>query len=463
MTPLRHLLAPCLVLTAVAAAAEPVRKVRLPDREVAVRAPNYDRDKIPPYALEDPLTFLDGRPVRTADDWAARRREILGVFAREMYGAEPPKPEALVTELADEKVGAAAGFAIRRQYRMWFRTDKTGPCVNWIVWIPRYAQRPAPVVSFLNYRGNHELVPDADIPVTDAWLMNWDAPYPIADHRAHAEYRGILQDPDHATVFPLGVILARGYAVMSACYAEVSPDPQDPKRQAADAYTGVFDLWGERDTNRTDNVTSVGAWGWALCRGLDLAERIPEIDATRAVVTGSSRLGKAALIAAARDERFAVCVANQTGGGGAPLAKRDFGENVSTENRSYSHWYCSAYAKYAEAPHRTLTFDQHLLLACVAPRGLLVEGFEEPWFDTEGEFLSVRAASPVWEFLRGEGLPKVDWPKPYETSAIGGRLGYVHRTEQHGLSARDWTWLLDFADQSGHDAGPARRPRPPSP
>jgi len=94
-----------------------------------VRRPNFDESKIPPYSLEDPLTFVDGRKVTKAN-WPERRREILDIFAREMYGVEPPMPEAVVTELADEKVGAVAGFAIRRQYRMWFRRDKTGPCLN---------------------------------------------------------------------------------------------------------------------------------------------------------------------------------------------------------------------------------------------------------------------------------------------------------------------------------------------
>ena len=419
------------------------------DREVYVHHPNYDAAKIPPYALEDPLTFLDGRKVTRAD-WPARRREILGIFAKEMYGAEPPAPEAVVTELVDEKVGAVAGFAIRRQYRMWFRADRSGPCLNWIVWIPRYARQPVPVISFLNYRGNYELVPDADIPRMAAWSRNREAVH-VVDHRVSERTRGSHQNPDEATVFPVGMILARGYAVMSACYCEVSPDPDhfEPEarfRQNPFAYTGVFELWGPRDASWTDNPTSVGAWAWALSRGLDLAGRIPEIDARRSVVTVCSRLGKAALLAAARDERFAVCVPNQTGGGGVPLAKRDYGENVSTENRYFTHWYCRAYAKYAKDPHRTLTFDQHLLLACVAPRALLVEGYDAPWFDPEGEYLSVKAASPVWTLLCGAGLPAGTWPAPYDTSAIGPRLGYVRRTEAHGISAHDWTWLLDFAD-----------------
>ena len=421
--------------------------VKFADREVYVHAANYDKSKIPPYTLEDPLTFLDGRRVQGAADWVARREEILGLFAREMYGQPPPQPETVVTELADEKVGAAAGFAIRRQYRMWFRSDRSGPCLNWIVWIPRYAKKPVPVISFLNFRGNHELVPDADIPVTSAWLMNWDGAHPIRGGRANETYRGLLQNPNSDDVFPLGTVLARGYAVMSCCYAEVSPDPEGAEEQFKRAYGGVFGLWGPRDPKRTDNPTALGAWGWALSRGLDLAERIPEIDAKRSVVTGYSRLGKSALLAAARDERFAVCVPNQAGEGATALAKRDYGENISTESRMFTHWYCAAYAKYAKDPHLTLPFDQHLFIACVAPRALLVEGFDSPWFDTESEYLAMKAASPVWELLTGAGLPKVAWPEDYDTSAVGSSLGYVHRNEGHGLSAYDWKWLLDFADK----------------
>ena len=437
-----------LVLAALTACAGLGETVHVLDRDVYIHGPNYDKAKIPPYTLEDPLKFVDGRAVTKAD-WPARRKEILGVFAREMYGAEPPPPEAVVTELADEKTDAAAGFAIRRQYRMWFKADRTGPCVNWIVWIPRFAKKPVPVISFLNYNGNHELVCDPDIPVPTAWCR-----FPSHDEslrQASPASRGKLQDANRDAIFPFGTILARGYAVMSCCYCEVSPDPdiaEKPKyAQVPFAYTGVFSLWGPRDPDRTDDVTSLGAWGWALSRGLDLAGRIPEIDAKKSVVTGYSRLGKAALIAAARDERFAVCVPNQTGGGGVPLAKRDYGENISTMNRTFTHWYCRAYAKYAKDPHLTMPFDQHLFLACIAPRALLVQGFDQPWFDTEGEYLSVRAASPVWEMLHGDGLPAGAWPDDFDTSAIGRHLGYVRRSQGHGFSAFDWQWTMDFADK----------------
>jgi hypothetical protein len=214
------------------------------------------------------------------------------------------------------------------------------------------------------------------------------------------------------------------------------------------AYTGVFSLWGERDVRRTDNITALGAWAWALSRGLDLAGRVPGIDARRNVVTGCSRLAKAALLAAARDDRFSVCVPVQTGGGGCPLAKRDYGENTSTENRWFPHWYCDAYAKYSLEPWKTMPFDQHLLLAAIAPRALLVCGFNAKWFDTEGEYLAVKAASPAWRLHGDEGMPDVAWPDDFDTSAIGARLGYVRRSEGHGISGYDWKWMLDFADRN---------------
>jgi len=419
-----------------------------PDGKVRV---NYDEARVEPYTLEDPLTFANGRKVSSSADWRERREEILGIFAREMYGQPPPPPEAVVTELADERV-SVGGYAIRRLYRMWFRHDRSGPCVNWIVWIPRHAVKPVPVVSFLNYHGNHSLTPDPDIPLMKAWKRVGKAEQlRILSDEENESWRGFSQNPNGNSILPLGQLMARGYAVMSACYCEVSPDPRHKEenpahRQDPFAYTGVFELWGPRDPARTDDVTSLGAWAWALSRGLDLAERIPEIDTKKSLVTGCSRLAKAALIAAARDERFAVCAPVQTGGGGCPLAKRDFGENPGTETRMFSHWYCKAYSAYRDEPWRQLTFDQHLFLATIAPRALIVHGFDNVWFDTKGEYLAVRAASPVWTFLGKEGLPDVGFPCDYDISAVGHDLGYVRRTEGHGISGYDWQWMLDFAD-----------------
>ena len=425
------------VLASAAVVAEPGRP--------NYRQVNYDPEKIAPYKLEDPLTFLSGKKVISPEQWPARRREILNIFAKEMYGQEPPAPECVKIELVEEKEGALAGFAVRSQYRMWFRADKSGPCLDFLVLRPRFGAKKARPVIFLNYGGNHKLIPDEEVIIPEGMWSH-------AKGHQVSNRRGVQCDPNRDTVLPVGMLLCSGFAVISCCYCQVSPDPlhteEDPRfRQEPFAYTKIFELWGKRDESRTDNITALGAWAWALCRGLDLAETIPQLDAKHAIVTGCSRLGKAALLAAARDERFDACVAIQCGGGGATLAKRDFGENISSEIRMFRHWYCKAYDKYAADPAKLLTFDQHLLLTAVAPRKLLVAGFDDPWFDTEGEFLACKAASPVWEFLGRPGLPQVSFPADFAASAIGPFLGYYRRSQKHGIAYFDWLQLIRFAGE----------------
>ena len=155
---------------------------------------------------------------------------------------------------------------------------------------------------------------------------------------------------------------------------------------------------------------------------------------------------------------------NQTGAIGVQLMKRDFGENLAAQRIMFPWWYCSGVWKWA-GREREMQFDQHMLLACVAPRALLVEGFDMPWYDPRGEFLSVKAASPVWDFLAAlpsgadpacsrndighAAVSKLDdWPEPYDDSVAVPPLGYVRRTEEHGLSPYDWRWTLNFADKA---------------
>ena len=66
----------------------------------------------------------------------------------------------------------------------------------------------------------------------------------------------------------------------------------------------------------------------------------------------------------------------------------------------------------------------------------------------ESEYLACKAASPVWDFLGKTGMPGDGYPEDYDTSCIGPYLGYVRRSEAHGISAYDWLWMLDFADQA---------------
>ena len=412
---------------------------------------NYDESKVGTYTLEDPLRFANGKKVRNAKDWELRRQEILEIFQSEMFGRIPDASPIYLEKL--EEGPTLGGYATRRQIRMWFNEEHTGTKVDWLIVTPNFVEGPCPTIMLYNYQGNHTILPDPEIAVNTAWQRD-DATFGVENHHATEKGRGVYAGPQtHRTVYPLPMILARGYAFVTACYADISPDPDHirtefptPKSQEVFARQGIFDMWGPVDTTRKDNTTSIGAWAWVLMRGMDMIEQIPELDKDRVLLTGSSRLGKTALLAGAYDDRFAVVVTNQTGGGGVPLAKRNYGESISTEVVNFPHWFCRAYDKYA-GHEDTMPFDQHLLVACIAPRPLLVEGFNQGWFDTKGEFLSLQAASPVWKKFRGSGLPNVEWPKEYDTCAIGEYLGYVRRDLDHGIAAVDWTWMMDFADK----------------
>ena len=381
--------------------------------KTAWRDANFDERFVGPYTLEDPLAFADGRKVETPSDWAERRAEILRIFESEVYGRLPPRPETMVVEKTGEEV-TKDKFAIRRTYRLYFRDDRTGPVIDWIVFVPRHAKGKSPVFLHLNYKGNDLIA---------SGMTN------------------------HYTL-PLEQLIARGYAFMSANYRQITADPKTREEWDEKAYDGVFELWGRRDPARKDNTGAVMAWAWGLMRGLDLAERIAEIDASKSVVIGSSRLGKAALVAAAFDDRFKVCIPNQTGAAGVQVLKRDFGENPYVQHLMFPHWYCANYWKYERDPAKLQNFDQHLLVAAVAPRALLLECFNSDWFDPKGEFISAKAASPVWEKFAGRGLACSRMPEFFDGSFATPPLGYVIRGEDHGLSGHDWMWAMDFADKA---------------
>ena len=377
---------------------------------------NYDESKAgtlgSDYELEDPLVFFDGRRV-TKGSWPERRRELLDFFEREVYGRLPPKPAEMLFDITDEKMSDDR-FATMRRCRQYFSKDRSGPSIDWFVVTPRHANGPVPVFIHLNYAGLDKI----EAKKTNHFDLPWD------------------------------MLVANGYAFMSAHYTQITGD--GAKRGGF--FNGVCELWGKRDFAKMDNTGSLMIWAWGLMRGLDLAEKLPEIDATRNVVIGSSRLGKAALLAVAYDERFKVCIPNQTGAVGVQLMKRDYGETLKGQRLSVPHWYCRNVWKYAENP-KYQPFDQHLLLACVAPRALLLECYHKKWFDPKGEWMAAKAASPVWEMLMGKalgggGCVPDDWPDPYSDLMVTPPFGYIRRTERHGLAPYDWKWALSFAGEA---------------
>ncbi len=403
---------------------------------VTAQAPQaqYDEGKVPEYTLPDPLRFEDGRAVTTPDAWRGpRRSEILLLFEQQVYGRSPGAPKVMRYEVVDTTPNALSGLATRRQVRVLLDGTASGPGFDLLLYVPRAARRPVPAFLGLNFGGNHTLHADPAVRLPKSWMR--DGPG-VVDHRATDAARG-----RDAAAWPVERILARGYALGTVYYGDLEPDHAEGWKDGVRARIGP----GTSGRFAGDDWGAIGAWAWGLQRALDYLETGPDVDARKVAVIGHSRLGKTALWAGARDERFAMVVSNDSGEGGASLARRKFGERTEDITRAFPHWFCARYREYA-GREEALPIDQHQLLALVAPRPLYVaSATEDRWADPRGEFLGAKGAEPVYRLLGRDGLGVAELPAP--DRPVGGSIGYHLRTGAHALTAYDWEQYLDFADR----------------
>jgi hypothetical protein len=334
----------------------------------------------------------------------------LDEFVRLIYGSVPPVPLC-------QAVPACAPIPIDAgSVQEWRLELGPGlPSVWVLVALPH--NRPAPCLVGLNFEGNHAAFADPAIRVHDRWMpTGWRG---AVGNRADASGRGAA-----AARWPLHLALARGWGVITASYSDIQEDRP--------AGSGVLQAWQGRH-----NAGAIAAWSWALSAIASWAARQPEIDAARLVAVGHSRLGKTALLAAAIDQRFAMCIPSQSGTGGvAPnLTPSPEGEGVARITHAFPHWFVPGYGTQT-------ALEQSQLLSLVAPRPLLItNASEDLWADPAGQWRMLRAAAPAW----GLSLPAD--PPP-----IGVRLptplGWWMRPGVHDQTAAEITTWIDAASEA---------------
>jgi hypothetical protein len=399
---------------------------------------NYDEDKIPAYVLPDPLVMQNGTPVTDAATWQERRRlELLQLLADNEYGRTPagrPTEMHWKTRVIDH--GALGGKATLKEITVWFSSGETSQPMQLLVFQPNHAPAPCPVFLGLNFYGNHTVHADPRIALPSSWVPN-DGKYGIKDHRPVAAMRG-----SSAEQWQVERVVARGYAVATVYCGDLCPDYPEGLAQGLAAR---FSAKPGAEERPGDAWGAVGVWAWGLSRALDVLAEDPELDARRVAVHGHSRLGKAALWAGAQDERFALVISNESGCGGAALSKRIFGETVGAINRQFPHWFARNFRRFNER-EADLPFDQHELLALIAPRPLYVASAEgDRWADPRGEFLAARATGPVYALFGRAGLGVEAMPAIAQP--VGEAVRYHIRPGPHDITEYDWMQYLDFADR----------------
>jgi hypothetical protein len=235
-------------------------------------------------------------------------------------------------------------------------------------------------------------------------------------------------------------IIERGWGLAILDRTKLAADDAKSFRVGViNAFTGDGEL-------APDAWQAFGAWAWSASRVMDYLETEPAVDAERVAVVGFSRMGKTALWAGANDQRFAAVISNESGAGGAALSSRLYGETIEDLNVRFPHWFAKNYRKY-NGREGELPFDDHQLLALIAPRPLYVGSADEDlWSDPRGEFLACVAASPVYRLLGAPGLGTDRMP-PLDEPVATGRIGYHIRRGRHAFTDYDWQRYLDFLDR----------------
>ncbi|MCA9131224.1 MAG: acetylxylan esterase [Planctomycetales bacterium] len=396
---------------------------------------NEDESKVPKYELP-PL--FDGQLAESGDfagGWSLRRKQLLELFAEQMYGTQPTG-EFKVTCKKFEEGPSVGGKARRQQWRVTISRGANSLQVALLVFTPASATEPVPTFLGLNFNGNHTVAADPEIEITSAWCRD-NASIGVVDHRASEQGRGTSQGR-----WPVELIVDAGFGVATAYYGELDPDFDDGFEN------GVHALFPEHRTSAElqNSWGSIAGWAWGLSRLLDGMEQdVNVVDAHRVVVIGHSRLGKTSLWAGATDTRFAAVISNDSGCGGAALSRRAFGETVGRINTSFPHWFCGNFKRY-NLNEGELPIDQHQLISLMAPRPVYVaSASEDLWADPRGEFLSAKIASTVYQRLGSSGLQLAEFPAP-QTASVGV-VSYHLREGKHDINAWDWQNYLKFAHQ----------------
>lgn len=374
---------------------------------------------------------------RTADAWAERSAQLVDLFAAHVYG-QTPAGGALASLTERSRREVFGGSALRREFTLTVAGPLGTRELSMLLYTPQGIAAPA--LLGLNFEGNHSTTTDQDVRISRAWMK---APAARGNQERRWPYRDAID---------------RGYAVATLHYSEIE---EDRPGAAGRGVRGLFHTAQHLEQARQPtDWGAIGAWAWGLSRAFDALEQLPEIDSTRVIAHGHSRLGKTALWAVAQDRRFAGAISNDSGCAGASLFRHRTGENIHMITRDFPHWFSARFNDFRDA-EENLPLDQHLLLAAIAPRPVHVASATlDAHADPRGEFLSTVHASPVFGLFGARGTHEAPAgtdvsaaeaaviPQPAPGSRVGSRLSYSLREGEHDVLAEDWRHFMDFADEN---------------
>ncbi len=341
------------------------------------------------------LSFQNGEAVKTQADWAKRRIELLRILSEQEYGVTPGVCGETSAAVKKRIEKCASGHGILEQIEITF---------------------PTPKGSF-------------SFPV---WYFHPN------DEKKHITFvcPGFNDEP-YNKYLPAEEIIDCGFGVVTFQYEDVTSDDGDFGSGLAAHF--------ERRNDGTD-WGKIGMWAFACSRVADYLLTRTEVSVFG--VIGHSRLGKTALWCAAQDERFAFACSNDSGCSGASYerAKHEGAETVRdiTDPDRFWYWFCENYRQYADRAEQ-MPFDQHFLLALLAPRLLCVgSASKDAWADPYTEQLACMGAAPAWVLTGKHGYIGKAQPAQAGDVFNEGEIHYHLRDGIHFLGRGDWNEYMRF-------------------
>ena len=383
----------------------------------APNAANTNEAMVKTYNLPDPLlTNNEVKVKKTKVWWEKRRPEIVEDFEREMYGRLPenlPEVSWKIKAVKDTMVG---GYPVKEKVLIGAVDYSAYPGIDveieLVVGIPSRANGPVPVVMEFGF--------------------------------IRSPFGGQSTEPNYffAPYEPLWKqqLLSHGWGYAILLPSSIQAD------HGAGLRSGIIGLVNKGEARKPDQWGALRAWAWGASRALDYFETDPDVDEKRIGIEGTSRYGKAALVAMAFDSRISLGFIGSAGAGGSSILRRNFGEQV--ENLASSgeyHWFSGNFIKYASSLElEDLPVDAHELIALCAPRPVFISSgspfIEGHWVDARGMFLAGVHAGPVYELLGRKGLGTAEFPAIGE-ALTDGEVAFRQHAGGHTTGPNWSTWI----------------------
>ncbi|MBR2090397.1 MAG: hypothetical protein IJ905_08565 [Fibrobacter sp.] len=291
--------------------------------------------------LPDPFMGLDGKRISSKADWKCRREEIGAMYEKLMFGTKPRNPEKVEGSYSGGKLTIKV-------------TDK-GKSGSFSVKISNAGTKDKPKPAMIGFGGG---------------MMG-------------------------------GGCGSLGNATNGLDIAMITFNPDDVAPESGGGM--FFQLYN-------GGQGTIIAWAWGVSRIIDALEKTPEagIDVKHLAMTGCSRWGKGTLAVGAFDERIALTIPQESGSGGASLWRvgaqvnkqkgKQFVQGLSSAGTE-GKWMISSFKNY-DGKENTLPFDQHMLVAMVAPRALLIlDNAGQEWLGEVPSNYCGQASKEVYDAL----------------------------------------------------------------